>query len=158
MVARKTLSDVMQPFAQRKHAVEAFCEACRPGFPVTVVEINDPVGPAGTHGELNALVLSPDSLAGIVAVDQTRLTNGLQPVRPLIIPLLPSVSKLGVEAASPDEVLADKMSSTEGRITSLAKYKVLHEKNISPFQLFPPFFSFHQPVVGAPRKPHRTLP
>lgn len=73
----------VRPYEERKRDLERFLS--RYGRPFEVVRISDPMGTAAESTELDAIVVSPETLATVKTINERRLQNGLRPLRVLCI-------------------------------------------------------------------------
>jgi phosphopantetheine adenylyltransferase len=64
LLSKKQYGELIEPFEDRKSAVEKFLKAFNPRLKVICEEISDPVGPAGTISELEACILTRESEKG----------------------------------------------------------------------------------------------
>lgn len=101
MVGRKTLSELIKPWHVRATQLREFVDDVsgisstlppdiqenevtrteRSKMPkLEIVEINDPIGPAGSDPNLNCIVVSQETLKGGAMVNDARIKNGLEPV------------------------------------------------------------------------------
>lgn len=85
MVASKPFSYSIQPFKVRKKAVLSYCK--QKNYKVTIIQLEDPFGPAVTSKELFGLALTPDTLDNGKIINQLRAKLSLRPLETFVAPL-----------------------------------------------------------------------
>ncbi|KAH7388479.1 hypothetical protein KP509_16G077600 [Ceratopteris richardii] len=98
MLEKKEYPDLIEPFETRKAAVEHYIQSIKPDLKVEVHAITDPFGPSIVDEDLQAIVVSKETMAGALAVNRRREEKGL--------------SLLEVEVINLVEGDGEKLSST----------------------------------------------
>jgi pantetheine-phosphate adenylyltransferase len=80
LLQSKDLKDVIQPWTQRRDAVETFLKALRPDVCLNLFQLLDPWGPTITEASITGMVVSPETRKGALAINTKRQTAGLQPL------------------------------------------------------------------------------
>jgi len=111
LLTRKTLSELILPVEERIAGVETFLQDSDPSVAATVVQIDDPFGPAITVPELQCIVASEETERGCVAINEKRQEAGLQELGVHLIGL--------VEADGRRQEEEEKVSSSTTRIRLL---------------------------------------
>lgn len=88
LLRSKRHQEIIQPFEERRRAVESFLS--ERGVKPRVVRITDPVGPAGEDAGADALVVSEETIPGALLVNQVRRERGLSPLYIVVCPLIPA--------------------------------------------------------------------
>ena len=63
----------------------AYIQEVNPGLQVETQSLSDPVGPAGTSDEINAIVLSPENSKAIEKINTIREKAGLKALSAIVI-------------------------------------------------------------------------
>lgn len=103
MLQKKKFASFIEPFERRASAVVDFVRLINPELRVEIARIHDPIGPAGSDPDLDCLVVSLETAAGVDVINKVRLERGLKELATVVVPL--------VDADSSDSAEA-KMSST----------------------------------------------
>lgn len=126
LLLHKSGSEFVQDVAVRCAAVESFLLAVRPGICIETHVISDPEGPASVDGELEAIVVSDETIRGADAINASRAA-ALPPLSKLdvfSISLLQPASPL-LPASNPNQARAEassKVSSTHLRMDSFSAF------------------------------------
>jgi phosphopantetheine adenylyltransferase len=103
MLQKKKFAAFIEPFERRAAAVVDFVRLINPDVHVEIARIHDPIGPAGTDPNLDCLVVSLETAAGVDVINKARVERGLKQLATVVVPLVDSDA-----SDSADE----KMSST----------------------------------------------
>ncbi|KAG0673796.1 hypothetical protein C6P41_002830 [Kluyveromyces marxianus] len=112
LLMNKKHKDMLEPFAVRSANVEAFLKALKPTLKIEMIAIRDVCGPTGTVPDIQALVVSRETLAGGEVVNKTRKEKGLSKLDIVIVNVLGGREEDGWK---------EKLSSTELRERSSKK-------------------------------------
>uniref|UniRef100_A0A7S1KYQ4 Cytidyltransferase-like domain-containing protein n=1 Tax=Neobodo designis TaxID=312471 RepID=A0A7S1KYQ4_NEODS len=85
LLKRKRHAELLQPFEERRRNVETFVRALRTDLAYDVVELNEPTGGTTTIEDLTAMVVSPETLPTVDAINAERTARDLDPVAPIVI-------------------------------------------------------------------------
>ncbi|KAJ7568955.1 hypothetical protein O6H91_01G054400 [Diphasiastrum complanatum] len=77
MLDNKDLSHLIEPLEHRSQAVKDFIKTLKPHLEVQIEPITDPYGPSIVDAELEAIVVSKETLAGGIKVNLKRAERGL---------------------------------------------------------------------------------
>ena len=77
----------VQRYTSRVSGLRRYLRERRWSFRATIAPLRDPYGPAARHKDLEALVITPDSLSNALKLNQLRQGNGLRVVKIHRIPL-----------------------------------------------------------------------
>eukprot|EP00160_Parvularia_atlantis_P005123 Unigene14371_Nuclearia_a/m.43375 Unigene14371_Nuclearia_a/g.43375 ORF Unigene14371_Nuclearia_a/g.43375 Unigene14371_Nuclearia_a/m.43375 type:complete len:324 (-) Unigene14371_Nuclearia_a:28-999(-) len=111
MLANKKHAAFLEGVAERIAHVEAFLRLFRPDLEAIVVPIADPFGPSIVLPDLDAIVVSAETISGAHAVNQRRAENGLSQIKVLVIALLSGQ----IDPFTAEASLSLKISSTDVR-------------------------------------------
>ena len=64
MLKSKKNSDMIEPIDKRRNYVLDFCQSVKGGVELDVVQIDDPWGPSIVRPELDAIVVSSETIKG----------------------------------------------------------------------------------------------
>ncbi|KAN0077224.1 hypothetical protein V8E55_011079 [Tylopilus felleus] len=111
LLKKKSNAHLLESFHTRQDKTRAFLVLFRPDLDYEVVALQDVCGPTGFDPDIQALVVSKETLSGAAAIDKERARKGLPPLQTFVIDVISSnSSKLDHEDA---EILKQtKMSST----------------------------------------------
>eukprot|EP00727_Mastigamoeba_balamuthi_P005511 m51a1_g158 putative pantetheine-phosphate adenylyltransferase (288) ;mRNA; f:509074-510177 len=90
MLASKALRDRIQPFEQRRAAVERALQWLAPGIDAVVMALEDPCGPAVSIPEMQAVVVTRETLAGADAINKQRKERSFAPLDAVVIEYVPA--------------------------------------------------------------------
>jgi len=128
MLKKKTLKELIKPFEERKTQLVDFIEnvsqftskSHQNNKLLEVVEINDPIGPAGTDKDLNCIVVSKETEKGGFYVNEARKKLKLQP---LIVHTIGQGLLVKKDVMSDKILKESKVSSSTLRYESLGTYR-----------------------------------
>ncbi|KAG6376211.1 hypothetical protein JVT61DRAFT_2186 [Boletus reticuloceps] len=111
LLKKKSNPHLVESFHTRADKTRSFLVLFRPDLEYDIVDLNNVYGPTGFDPDIQAVVVSKETLSGAAAIDKERASKGLPPLRTFVIDVISSdSSKLDHEDA---EILKQtKMSST----------------------------------------------
>ncbi|CCE61630.1 hypothetical protein TPHA_0A05560 [Tetrapisispora phaffii CBS 4417] len=88
LLANKSFAEYLEPFETRSHNVTKFLELMNPALSIEVTPLKDVCGPTGRVPELEALIVSRETIKGGEIVNKERVTKGLAPLEICIVNVL----------------------------------------------------------------------
>lgn len=111
LLVKKANKEYLQAFGTRKQNVTQFCLMQNPDLIVDAVELLEPAGPTAVDPNIDILIVSQETAAGIDSLNKIRAEKGFPVMKGLIVPLASSTASM--KELSPDDA---KASSTTIRL------------------------------------------
>jgi pantetheine-phosphate adenylyltransferase len=88
LLKNKKFKEKLQTFDERKQGLIAFVKKIGRAKDVTIIELNDPMGPAITSPDIDVHVSSEETAPVAQQINEERRKRGLQPLIMVIIPMV----------------------------------------------------------------------
>lgn len=118
LLVRKKYAEVLESYMTRQLHVEEFLKYVFPLLDVETHMIHDVSGPTATVEDIDALVLSKETIHGGIQVNKTRIEKGFKPL------IVYDVDVIGCIEGTAKDNYSDKLSSTELRRLEFEKLKL----------------------------------
>jgi len=110
LLVNKSNKHVLQTIDERIALVRSFLTLFKPGLELSIVPINDVYGPTSWDPNIQALVVSKETLSGAAAIGKLRNEKGLPRLETFVIEVI-STSEV-LDDNDPEHLKKAKMSST----------------------------------------------
>lgn len=80
MLASKSNASMIASFEIRKRNLYNFVHTLKPGLKLNIVELSEPFGPTITEDNIQAIIVSSETISGAVKINQVRREKGMQPL------------------------------------------------------------------------------
>lgn len=89
LIGHKSHASIIGSYEERANTAKTFVTRVRPDIPeVSVEQLFDPAGPSATHPEIDAMVVSVETVNGATAINKTREAAGLKPLHIIVVDVL----------------------------------------------------------------------
>ncbi|TFK54741.1 Nucleotidylyl transferase [Heliocybe sulcata] len=111
LLVNKSNKEVLEKLPDRIARVRGFLELFKPGLVYDIVPIKDVYGPTAWDPNIQALVLSQETVSGGASIDKLRREKSLPPLRTFVIDVISS-TETSLDNADAELLKQTKMSST----------------------------------------------
>jgi cytidyltransferase-like protein len=84
MLAKKSNAELITSYDVRKDAVDTFIRSIKPRLELNLAQLADPFGPAITDPEIEAIVVSSETIRGAFKINAIRVEKGMKPLAVLV--------------------------------------------------------------------------
>jgi phosphopantetheine adenylyltransferase len=81
LLREKANAHLITKFSLRKEGVESFIHAVKPSLSIDVVELADPFGPTISQPDIDAIVVSSETILGAMKINEIRIGNEMKPLK-----------------------------------------------------------------------------
>ncbi|KAI1794619.1 Nucleotidylyl transferase [Ganoderma leucocontextum] len=131
LLGKKLWKEVLEPLSVRTDRTRAFLELFKPGVEYFLTPLNDVYGPTGWDPNVQALVVSKETLSGAESIAKKREEMAFQPLRAFVIDVI-SATEASVDSEDAAVLRTAKMSSTYIR-----EWIVKKQQNNAPLEQGP---------------------
>ena len=80
LLTKKAYASFIEPYEERVRVVQDFLTRLAPHIEVRFFELQDPIGVAGSLGDIQACILTQETKSGGEMINKVRSDNGLPPI------------------------------------------------------------------------------
>lgn len=84
MLSKKSNAAMITDFNFRRNAVSSFIRSIKPALELQMVELQEPFGPAITDPDIQAIVVSSETIRGAFKINAIRVEKGMKPLAVLV--------------------------------------------------------------------------
>ncbi len=84
LLAGKAFREKILPYEERRRLLASYLDGKKISY--SIVKIVEPIGPAGTDGEADVIVVSPETYERALMINEERRRNGLQELFIVVVP------------------------------------------------------------------------
>lgn len=84
MLQKKKNADMIAPYGERKAGVARFLGIVKPALALDLCELSDPFGPTVTDPDIQAIVVSSETITGAYKINEVRVSKGFRPLDILV--------------------------------------------------------------------------
>ncbi|OLS12989.1 MAG: Phosphopantetheine adenylyltransferase [Promethearchaeota archaeon CR_4] len=130
MLTNKAYAEQLQSYEVRQQKIIDFVSTFTNPARVSFVPLNDPFGPAITSDEIEALVISAETLPNAEKINQLRAERKLPPVVLVVIPLFPNGDGEKLSSTEIRAKLAVKKARKKTKKSAKQKKKLVPSKRV----------------------------